>query len=333
MKQVSLQSHSTLHHVELQAPNFRRDHVGCCSVLRCLDVLPSPAQVVPSEVLLHRHASQCMRCVRDRLPRIAVEPTAQRQFQYLCRWFGATARATLRQRGSQSDQLDDHSLATLAFGSMGRCHRGLVGGGHSYVGANVARALPPRRRCYFVGTDGRAIADRPGHAGAAGHRHECSATLRLFRAGHPCATRNSADVCFGRNKACWPPLAVLASGSTAKVRAPQVMSWLANGCHHLSGEVSSWACGRVVHSTAQKPVSLQRVDLPPQSGAAGAERQRQRDTSLRSSPLFRWSEATYLRRIGSVVVSHLKAICPPCSCAPVSLRDAFPRSLRYRSTA
>jgi hypothetical protein len=266
MEQVSLQSHSTLRHVRLQAPIFA-EPVGCCGVLRFLHVLPSPAHArTVGNIIYISSAPQCLDAPETTCRALRVEPTAQRQFQYLCRWFAAPAHATLQQRCSQSDQLDDHSLVPLAFGRMGRCHRGLVSGGHSHAGANVARALSTQRRRYVVRTDDHAIADRPGHAGAAGRCHECSATLGLFRAGHPCAACNSADVRFGRNKACWPPLAVLASGSTEKGRAPQVMSVPANGCHHPSGEVSSYACGQ------GRGCDRSNVGFPATSGLAAPKR-------------------------------------------------------------
>src|SRR5262245_54182493 len=107
---------------------------------------------------------------------------------------------------------------------MGRRHRGLVGGGHPHAGANMARAYPPERRACTVWTDGYAIVDRRRHAGAGRRRHKPAAADRNRLADCPSATRNSARACLGRDAACRPPLAILATASTDKVVARQVMS-------------------------------------------------------------------------------------------------------------
>jgi len=136
---------------------------------------------------------------------------------------------TLNQRGSQCDQLDDHSLVPLAVGRLGRCHRRLVDGGHSHAGANMARTFLPQRHGVDVGRDDYIIAARPGFAGAGRRRHDRSAAHRDHPTDYPLAACNSAHARFGRDEACWPPLAILATVSTEWVIACQVMSGITRG--------------------------------------------------------------------------------------------------------
>ena len=142
--------------------------------------------------------------------RAAAKPTVSGNFSISADGWLLVRCATLKQRGSQSDRHDDYSVVPLALGRMGRCHRGLVDGGHSHAGANVAQN-PPSAALALKGTPSRFDRAMRGQVGAATSVQQHIATSLLVALLPPGIL---LMLVLGGMRFGGPTLAILATGST-----------------------------------------------------------------------------------------------------------------------